>query len=504
METGWRMNNEQYQKLLSYIGCGNFPEADIIFFGNEEGTGGNTVEANVEARCQYYGRDEDENYLNCIDREDWTKGFWEPSASKGAAKVNKYLNEHGKEVNENDFTKGTFLPTIARMCLAIEGNESIDYWFPKDGDEKAGARDIIKSYIVESLFEPKEGVQTALADWRPLPRPNEGWWGKEYWNIYHDASNRNPYLKAFNQKNMRNECSNHFSDYKIDAEVRSNILQNAFTTFPAKIIIGLGGVEYKRGIFEKIFPGIEFLEIPGLEEITDMKNFKGEITINHKTVHIFLLPYPGTGYGFDNNINMYKFFSRVIEEHINPIVSKGKNVETDLQMAYNLASKSENEMISDSFRFIESKEAIEICRAIMIRTLNNHTDSVKETEYVKGYNLNVKYPALDFGISCSHVDQKWWNRLWFEDPQENGNVYCEFNIGFEGLRQQACFAEREGQLFLLHRGTKVAGMNIIERYPEEDTMIIRGAKRIVIGEITSNHFPIQIAKFIGNVRRLRD
>lgn len=46
----WKLTKEEYDVLLSYIGCGNFPKADIIVFGNEEGTGGYSVEANVKAR----------------------------------------------------------------------------------------------------------------------------------------------------------------------------------------------------------------------------------------------------------------------------------------------------------------------------------------------------------------------------------------------------------------------------------------------------------------------
>lgn len=45
----WTLSKEEYERLLAYVGCGNFLDADIIVFGNEEGTGGYSVEANVKA-----------------------------------------------------------------------------------------------------------------------------------------------------------------------------------------------------------------------------------------------------------------------------------------------------------------------------------------------------------------------------------------------------------------------------------------------------------------------
>ncbi|WKL03186.1 hypothetical protein Q0F98_05810 [Paenibacillus amylolyticus] len=40
MVENWRLSKEEYKILLSYIGCGDIPNADILVFGNEEGTGG--------------------------------------------------------------------------------------------------------------------------------------------------------------------------------------------------------------------------------------------------------------------------------------------------------------------------------------------------------------------------------------------------------------------------------------------------------------------------------
>lgn len=34
----WKLTSEKYRQLLSFIGYGNFREADMIVLGNEEGT----------------------------------------------------------------------------------------------------------------------------------------------------------------------------------------------------------------------------------------------------------------------------------------------------------------------------------------------------------------------------------------------------------------------------------------------------------------------------------
>src|SRR4051812_7188937 len=64
--TNWNLSKPEYEKLLSFLGYGNVPEADIMVFGNEEGTGGYSEETNVKARCQEYGRDQKDNYINTI------------------------------------------------------------------------------------------------------------------------------------------------------------------------------------------------------------------------------------------------------------------------------------------------------------------------------------------------------------------------------------------------------------------------------------------------------
>lgn len=54
----WRLSKDEYDMLLSYVGLGNVPNADIIVFGNEEGTGGYSVFANVKARVNLFGKDD--------------------------------------------------------------------------------------------------------------------------------------------------------------------------------------------------------------------------------------------------------------------------------------------------------------------------------------------------------------------------------------------------------------------------------------------------------------
>ncbi|MNI20315.1 hypothetical protein D3C73_737900 [compost metagenome] len=90
----WRITKEQNERLLYYMGCGNLPEADILFFGNEEGAGGYNIEANVEARFHRFGT-EDGKLTYAIDPSDYSQGYWEPSGITGRDKIIQYMRDNG-------------------------------------------------------------------------------------------------------------------------------------------------------------------------------------------------------------------------------------------------------------------------------------------------------------------------------------------------------------------------------------------------------------------------
>jgi hypothetical protein len=146
----WKLTSEKYRELLSFIGYGNFQEADMIVLGNEEGTGWYGIEENVEARIRYYGKNKDGRYVDCLNVDDPSEGFWESSKED---KIARYLQEqYEDEVEEKFYVKGNFLPTVARICLALEWDrDNIGRWF-QTYDENPSAKQTIQLYVLNELF----------------------------------------------------------------------------------------------------------------------------------------------------------------------------------------------------------------------------------------------------------------------------------------------------------------------------------------------------------------
>lgn len=116
----WKLTKEEYDVLLSYIGCGNIPKADILVFGNEEGTGGYSVTANVKARTQLFGRDLVSGPIkHCVEADNWKNGFYQPDAQAGGKLVEEFLLPYERQ-HSSDFTGGVFNSAIARLCLSYE------------------------------------------------------------------------------------------------------------------------------------------------------------------------------------------------------------------------------------------------------------------------------------------------------------------------------------------------------------------------------------------------
>ncbi|MGD7024747.1 hypothetical protein ACQCVK_19365 [Rossellomorea vietnamensis] len=240
MTNEWKLTEEKYRKLLAFIGYGDFKNADFIVFGNEEGTGGYGIEENVEARIGYYGKDENGEYVDCINPNNPLEGFWDNSASN---KIARYLEDNGREnVEDIQYVKGSFLSTIARICLALEDEAAnSEFWF-KTFTEHPDARDHIQLHILNNLFKSNSRIKTALSDWRPLPRSTENKWPQEYHQIHPELKN-NPYINAFNKVvTLPNEYRNDFSDFSQDVFKRLTILKNTFTASNSRIVLSLGGV----------------------------------------------------------------------------------------------------------------------------------------------------------------------------------------------------------------------------------------------------------------------
>ncbi|MGV3463903.1 MAG: hypothetical protein ACO1OT_01240 [Heyndrickxia sp.] len=292
----WSLSKEEYNTLLSFFGYGNFLEADIIFFGNEEGAGGYSIQANVNARCQSYGRNQNGEYINVLDKNDWTKGFWDLEDTN-RPKIESYLIEEDT-LQESGFTSSAFLRATARISLGLENrNDESSKWFKSFGENPKEAEKI-KSYIISNLFKKHDGIQTALADWCPLPRENQSQWPSEYANI--GDSIENLYLKAFQSLPIRNKQKyiDKFSNYLEDVNKRLSVLKNAFLSTPAQIIIGFGGAGgMKKTALERMF-GKEVFEPFVFQSVAmgNLKSYKATVQTPAKELHIYLLPFPSVGH----------------------------------------------------------------------------------------------------------------------------------------------------------------------------------------------------------------
>ncbi|MEK4372369.1 MULTISPECIES: hypothetical protein [Paenibacillus] len=322
----WRLSKAEYDILLSYIGCGDILNADILVFGNEEGTGGYTVTENVKARTRLITTDESSDVRNyCIEANNWREGFYYPDFE---GLFTGYEKKHSK-----GFTKGVFNAAIARLCLAHERNSQSN-WF--EGSPNTDEFCVIKEYIGDKLYKPKtEGIQTALIDWRPLPRSTERkWYPNEYGAVAlspEDKPNQgNPYLAAFNKPKGRFKpqkySTSSFSDFKEDTNLRARIIKNALTKSRAQILLGIGGAAgFKKDALELMFGKNLFSSIPFSCDMRNSKGqlqkaFKAEISLDNRVLYIFLIPFPSAGLGFISQENALGMLAELSDKYLKPIL----------------------------------------------------------------------------------------------------------------------------------------------------------------------------------------
>lgn len=324
----WRLSKEEYKILLSYIGCGDIPNADILVFGNEEGTGGYSVTENVKARTQLILAGGDvSNYS--IETSNWRDGFFYPDSDQLRA---THENKHTK-----DFTAGVFNAAIARLCLAHERSSS-NNWF--QGAANVLAYEAIKEYIGRKLYKPKaEGIQTALIDWRPLPRLTERiWYPIEYGAVAPSPEEKpnqdNPYLAVFNKPkgrfNSNKYTTSSFSDFQEDMNFRARIIKNALIKSSAQILLGIGGADgFKKDALEVMFGEDIFSTIPFTCDMRNSKGqlqraFKAEVPLDNKILHIFLIPFPSAGQGFSSQESALGMLEVLSKNYLEPILMKTK------------------------------------------------------------------------------------------------------------------------------------------------------------------------------------
>ncbi|WP_340014430.1 hypothetical protein [Paenibacillus sp. FSL K6-1318] len=119
------------ERLVPWFGYGNFNEAEVVFFGNEEGLGGYPIEA-VLGRCQLYGYDS-----NTWIENDWRLGYWDETSHDGYLKLGKVTNEIRiakglPSVDPPRRSSSPFLEFQARILLHFEQMDK--NWFNFKGN----------------------------------------------------------------------------------------------------------------------------------------------------------------------------------------------------------------------------------------------------------------------------------------------------------------------------------------------------------------------------------
>ena len=241
--------------LNSLCGTGDIPNTNVLFFGNEEGLGGDTIQYVVQERMNH---------------------FPEELPVDGNEKMNGHYYQ---DITGNSYPLGgAFLNYCSRLMLKLS-NPGGNWCSPMGVDNLAAKK--IRDYHKYKLFREKQPLKSGLFELRPLPRANEGEWPYCEPGII----DKHQYLTAFS-------CT---QDRGLDAyhtnlrDERIRILKNIFTYSSAKTFIGVGAREFKKCFLEEMYPNIKFRIIP----LVDVSIYYAQTNISGRDVRIYLCPFFG-------------------------------------------------------------------------------------------------------------------------------------------------------------------------------------------------------------------
>ncbi|MBU8915117.1 hypothetical protein BGM25_03535 [Bacillus sp. FJAT-29953] len=202
-----KLSREQFEKLNAFAGYGDQKQADVIYFGMEEGLGGKDIEPNIMARCEYYGKDS----RGWFNPTTWKDGYFERCGSEAAEKMAACLTDLGLD-NPADGSNGNIqsLEFMSRLSLFLKEPEKP--WFALKGEQPELYDRITAYWRNARLFHADEKIKTALFDWKPLPRANVSDWPyeveddlflkKEYEDAFDFKEHSNPFLTEMVQKRL--------------------------------------------------------------------------------------------------------------------------------------------------------------------------------------------------------------------------------------------------------------------------------------------------------------
>jgi len=317
----WIISPEQYKTMISFMGWGNFPNAKIVFFGIEEGTGGFKIPENIIARVNDFGQFENGSIESSFTPGTRVDGYWEPDAKRGADKIRNVLGLPPTDL----YTGGAFNPTIARISLELEQpHPDPNHWFQLYSDYPVAQEDIFRRIGQLYRKDSECKIDFALNDWHPLPRPNMSEWFPEYSPV-----NERLYLKAFDDFNRTQRYQDEFSDYSEDALKREGILKRMLTTFSIPLIIGLGKIPTKKKLLEKLFPGLRLDSFPSAA-FPAHPGLHGKVQLDGQMLNVLLLPFPApfakpwTTHCGDQRSGAFalRYFQEVTCNYIKPLMKK--------------------------------------------------------------------------------------------------------------------------------------------------------------------------------------
>ncbi len=166
-------------------------------------------------------------------------------------------------------------------------------------------------------------------------------------------------------------------------------------------------------------------------------------------------------------------------------------------------------------RLITDETQIMICQKLLEQKMKEGSFKTIEVNGMAflddSTNIQVTWNDAGVWLYSQPVpgDNKYWNSLGLEEPQPGCNLQttCEINTPLnERGRPQGGFATKDGQVYLIHRGTRMGRLNsafIRENFKGEWQKLENvGKEVIVIGDLTSAEFLPRLKNFIEERNRL--
>lgn len=266
------LTDEHFEKLTMFVGGGSFDTSPILYFGNEEGTGGQPLQACIDWRMSLA-----EHGAGYINGRDWTQGYW-LDERKEEAPTNDVFMSHWHDQNPNR--------RIPRQRT---------YYSPFCGYCDKFAKRVVR-------VEPSNGIgdehgptnypwRWALSDWRPLPRASQSEW--KYDTGAFDAGE---FFRAFAfDPRVRDTRAIELRERRLD------LITAVIRQFDFRVLVCIGEVPTKRHVVTAIGRRLtggdpEF----GVIDITPAGKqaryaLRTDLRVNDRRLPVLLTPFWGNG-----------------------------------------------------------------------------------------------------------------------------------------------------------------------------------------------------------------